>query len=112
MDPLTGNQAGAAHIIPHIGLDLITEIMPITPTATTYTTDRATTETTIETEDTNRTQGMTKESRTTKTGMITIRIETGLTTKNEIETGLTTEDNQTNINTTETSQRHKSSLNT
>ena len=47
---------------------------------TTHTTDRVTTETTIETEDTNKIQDMTKETRTTKTGMITIKTETGLTT--------------------------------
>ena len=69
---------------------------------TTHTTDRATTKTTIETEDTNKIQDMTKETRTTKTGMITIKTETGLTTG----------DDQTDTNTTETNQKLKSYLNT
>ena len=68
----------------------------------TRTTDKDTTGTTIETWDTNITQDMTKGTRTTKTGMITIKIETGLTTEGD----------QTNINTTETKQGHKSSTNT
>ena len=102
MDLSTDLQAGTAHIIPHIILDQITEITTVTPTAMTHTTDRATTGTTIETEDTNKIQDMTKETRTTKTGMKTIKIETGLTT----------EDDQTNINTTGISQRRKSSSNT
>ena len=68
----------------------------------THTADRATTETTIETEDTNIIQDMTKETRTTKTGMLTIKIEKGLTT----------EDDQINISTTGTNQKCKSSSNT
>ena len=67
-----------------------------------HTTDRVTTETTIETEDTSITQDMTKETKVTKTGMITIKIETRLTT----------EDDQINTSTTGTSQKHKSSSNT
>ena len=44
-----------------------------------HTTGRATTEITTETEVTNTTRDMNKETKTTKTGMITIKIETGLT---------------------------------
>ena len=66
-----------------------------------HTTDRATTEITTETEVTNTTQDTNKGTKITKTGMITIKIETGLT----IEEG------RTNTNTTETNTRHKSSSN-
>ena len=100
MDPSTGLQAGAVHITLHSIIDLITEITTAIPVVTT--TDKGTTETTIETEHTNKTQDMTKETRTTRAGMTTIKIETGLTT----------EDGQINTNTTETSQKHKSYLNT
>ena len=102
MDLLTGLQAGTVPITLHLILDQITEITTATPTAMTPTADRATTQTTIETEDTNIIQDMTKETRITKTGMITIKIETGLTT----------EDDLINTNTTGINQRHKSSLNT
>ena len=68
----------------------------------THTMDKDTTRTTIETGDTNITQDMIRETKTTKTGMITVMIEKGLTTEGD----------QTNINTTETNQRHKSSLKT
>ena len=102
MDLLTDLQAGTVHITPHLILDQIIEIITTTPTATTHTADKATTETTIETEDTNITQNTTKETRTTKIGMITIRIETGLTTEGD----------QTNINITGTNQKCKSSSNT
>ena len=102
MDLSTGLQAETVHTIHHTILDQITGIATTIPVVTTHTTDRPTTETTIETEDSNRTQDMTKETRTTKTGMITIKIETGSTT----------EDDQKNTNTTGTSQRHKSHSNT
>ena len=102
MDLSTDLQAGTAHLTPHIILDQITETTTATPAAMTRTTDKDTTGTTIETGDTNITQDMNRETKTTKTGMITIKIETGLKT----------EEDQTNINTTETNQRHKSSLNT
>ena len=102
MDLSTGLQAGTVLITLHLILDQITEITTAIPTTMIHTTDRATTETTIETEDTNITQDMTKETRITKTGMITIKIETGLTT----------EDDQINTSTIETSQKHKSSSNT
>ena len=96
-------QAETVHIIPHSILDQITEIITVTlTTVIAHTTDRVTTETTTGTEDTNKTQDMTKETRISKTGMITTRIETGLTT----------EDDQINTNITETSQEHKSSSNT
>ena len=57
-----------------------------------HTTDKATTETTAETEDTSNNRDMIREIKTTKTGMITTKIETGLTI----------EEDQTNTNTTET----------
>ena len=95
MDHLTELQAGTVHITLHLILDKITEITTVIPSATsTHTTDRAITETTIEIGDTNKIQDTTKETRTTKTGMITI----------ETQTGLTTGDDQTNINTTETTE--------
>ena len=52
MDLSTDHPAGTAHITRHSILDQITEITIAIPAATT--TDRATTETTIETEDTNK----------------------------------------------------------
>ena len=100
MDLSTDLQAGTAHLIPHIILDQITETTA-TPAAMTHTTDKDTTGTTIEIGDTNITQDINRETKTTKTGMITIKIETGSTTEGD----------QTNINITETNQRHKSSLN-
>ena len=66
-----------------------------------HTTDKDTTGTTIETEDINTTKDMNRETKTTRTGMIIIKIETGLTTGEDL----------TNINTTETNQKYKSSLN-
>ena len=85
----------------YIILDQITETT-VTPVAMTCTTDKDTIGTTIETEDTNTTQDMNRETKTTRTGTIIIKIETGLTTEGD----------QTNINTTEINQKHKSSLNT
>ena len=102
MDLSTGHQAETVHTIHHTILDQITGIATTIPVVTTHTINRATKETSIETEDSNRTQDATKGTRTTKTGMITIKIETGLTT----------EDDQTNTNTTGTSLRHKSHSNT
>ena len=103
MDLLTDLQVETVHIIPHSILDQITEITTATPTTATFQTpDNVTTETTIEAEDINKTQDTTKETKTTKTGMITIKIEIGLTT----------EDDQTNTNTIETNQEHRSSLST
>ena len=88
MDLLTDLQAGTAHLIPHIILDQITETT-VTTAAMTHTTDKDATGITIETEDTNITQDMNREIKTTRTGMIIIKIETGLTTEGD----------QTNINT-------------
>ena len=102
MDLLTDLPIEAVLITLCLILDQITEITTAIPTTTTHTTDKATTEITIETEATNRIQGTTKETRTTKTGMTITRIETGLTT----------EVDQINTNTTETSQKHRSSSNT
>ena len=62
-------------------------------------TDKATTETTAETEGTSNKQDMNREIKITKTGMITSRRETGLTI----------EEDQTNTNTTETNTKHRSS---
>ena len=99
MDLLTDLQAETTHLTPQIILDQVTET---TATLTmTHTTDRNTTETTIETEDTNTIQDMNREAKTTKTGMITIKIETGLTT----------EEDQTNTSITGTNLKHKSSSN-
>ena len=100
MDPLRDLQAGAVHITLHSILDQVSEVITATPVVTT--TDRDTTETTIETEHTKKTQDMTKEIKTTRIGMTTIRTDTGLTT----------EDDQINTNTTETNLRHKSHSNT
>ena len=101
MHLLTDLQARTAHLILHIILDQITKTTAI-PAAMIHMVDRDTTETTTETGDTNKTQDMTREIQNTKTGMITIRIETGSTT----------EEDPTNINITETNPRHKSFLNT
>ena len=64
----------------------------------THSTNRDTTETTIETGDTNITQDMNREAKTTKTDTMIIKTETGLTT----------EEDQTNISITETNPKHKS----
>ena len=91
------------HSTLHKILDLVTETTTtqVAMTHTTPTADKATTETTTGTEATSRTRDTSKEIRTTKTGMITTKIEIGLTTEGD----------QTNTNTTETNTRHKSSLN-
>ena len=101
MDLSTDLQAGTTHLIHHIILDQITETTA-SPAATTHTTDKDITGTTIEAGDTsttNTTLDMNRETKTTKTGVITIKIETGLTTGGD----------QTNT-ITGTNQRHKSSL--
>ena len=67
----------------------------------THTADRVTTEITTETEDTSNNQDTNREIKITRTGMKTIKIETGLTT----------EEDQTNTNTTETNKKHRSSSN-
>ena len=67
----------------------------------TGTTDRTTTETTVQTEVTGSNQGMNREIRTTQTGM----------TITKIETGLIPEEDQTNTNTAGTNTKLKSSLN-
>ena len=100
MDLLTDLQAETTPLTSQIILDPVTETTA-TPTTMTHTTDRDTTETTIETGDTNTTQDMNREAKTTKTGMITIKIETGLTTKED----------QTNTSITGTNPKHKSSSN-
>ena len=99
MDLLIDHQAETTHLTLHIILDQITETTA-TPVTMTCTTDKATTETTIETEATNTTRDMNRETKATKTGMITIKIEIGLTTEGD----------RTNTNITEINTRHKSSL--
>ena len=99
-DLLTDRQAEIIHLIPHKIPEQITETTATLVTMI-HTTDRATTEITTETEVTNTTQDTNKGTKITKTGMITIKIKTGLT----IEEG------RTNTNTTETNTRHKSSSN-
>ena len=97
MDPLTEHPAETIHTIHHTILDQISEIIADTQAAMKITkTGKVSTETTIEAEGTNRTQGMTRE----------MGFRTGMTTT-KIEIGLITEDNQTNINTTETSPEHR-----
>ena len=83
-------QVGTAHLILHIILDQTIETTA-TPAAMTHTIDRDSTGTTIEAGDTNTTKDTSREIKTTKTGMITIKIDTGLTTEGD----------QTNTNTTE-----------
>ena len=63
--------------------------------------DKASTETTAETEGTDNNRNTNREVRTTRTGMTTIKIEIGLTT----------EEDQTNTNTTEISTKHRLSSN-
>ena len=100
MDLLTDCQAETIHLTHHKVLDQITEAAA-TLVTTIHTTDKATTETTAETEVTNNNQDTNKETKITKTGMITIKIETGLTIEGD----------QTNTNITETNTKHKSFLN-
>ena len=89
MDPSTDllidHQAETTHLTLHTILDQITETTatPVIMTHTTLTTDKATTETTTGTEATNRTKDMNRKTKTTKTGMITIKIEIGLTTEGD-----------------------------
>ena len=78
MDLLIDPQAETAHLTHQIIPDQITETT-VTPVTMIHTTDRDTTETTTEIGDTNTTQDRYREIKTTKTGMITIKIETGLT---------------------------------
>ena len=98
MDPLTDLPATAetTHTTHHTILDQISEAIADTQATKTAKTDKASTKTTIETEGTRRTHGMTREMGS-RTGMTTTKIETGLTT----------EDDQTNTNITETNQRHR-----
>ena len=101
MDLSIDHQTETTHLTLHIILDQITEttVTPVTMTHTTCTTDKATTETTIGAEATNPTRDMNRETKTTKTGMITIKIEIGSTTEGD----------RPNTNTTEINTKHKSS---
>ena len=98
MDPSTDCQVEIIHLTHHKILDQITEVAA-TPVTMIHTTDKATTETTAETEGTSNNRDMNREIKITKTGMITTKIETGLTI----------EEDQTNTNTTETNTKHRSS---
>ena len=98
MDLSTDHQTEIIHLTHHKILDQITEVTA-TPATMIHKIDRASTETTAETEDTNNNQDMNREIKITKAGMITTKIETGLTI----------EEDQTNTHTIETSTRHRSS---
>ena len=100
MDLSTDHHTEIIHSTHHKILDQITEVTA-TPAAMIHKIDKASTETTAETEDTNNNQYTNREARPTRTGMTTIKIEIGLTT----------EQDQTNINTTDISTKHRSSLN-
>ena len=97
MDLSIDPQAETAHLTPQIIPDHITETT-VTPVTMIHTTDRDTTETTTEILDINTSQDTNREIKTTKTGMIITKIETGSTTEGD----------QTNTNTTETNPKHKS----
>ena len=84
-----------------IALHAPNSLVTATPATMIHTIDRATTETTAEMEDTNNNQDMNREIKITKTGVITIKIETGLTIEEDL----------TNTNTTETNTKHRSSSN-
>ena len=99
MDLSTDLQAEVVHITCHSILDQISETITITPEI--MTTDRDTTETTIETDHTNKTPDMTRGIRTNRTGLKTLRTDRGLTT----------EDDLINTNTTEINLKHKSHSN-
>ena len=104
MDPstdlMTDPQVETTPSTPQIILDLVTETTA-TPTTMTNTTGRDTIETTVETGNTNTIQDLNSEAKTIITGMITIKIEIGLTT----------EEDQTNTNITGTNPKHKLSSN-
>ena len=78
MDLSTDCQAEIIHLTHHKILDQFTEVAA-TPVTMIHTTDKATTETTAETGVTNNNRDMNKETKITKTGMTTIKIETGST---------------------------------
>ena len=82
MDLSIDLRAETAHLTHVIIPDQITEVT-VTPATKIPTTDRDTTETTTEIGDTNITQDMNKETKITKTGMITTKIETGSTTEGD-----------------------------
>ena len=98
MDPSTNLPAGTVHVIRHTILDRISETIADTQAAMKIIKiDKVSTGTTIETEGTNRTYGMTREMTGFRTGMTTTKIGTGLTI----------EDDQLNTNTTETNPEHR-----
>ena len=89
-----------ALLTPQIISDQVTGTT-VTPVEMIHTTDRDTTETTIEMGDTNTTQDVIRETNTTKSGVMTIKIKTGSTTGGD----------RTNTNTIEINPKHKSSSN-
>ena len=104
MDPgtvrSTDHHIETTHSIHHKILDQITGVIA-TPAMRIHKIDKASTETTAETEGSNNNRDMNRETKVTRTGMKIINIETGLTTGED----------QTNTNTTETSIKHRSSSN-
>ena len=95
---MTDHQAEIIHLTHHKILDQIKEVA-VTQVTMIPTTDKATTETTAETEGTSNNRDTNREIKITKTGMMTTKIETGWTI----------EEDQTNTNTTETNTKHRSS---
>ena len=94
---MTDHQTEAIHLTHHKILDLITEVTA-TPTVMIHAIDKASTGTTAETEVINNNQDTNREIKTTKTGMITTKIETGSTI----------EEDRTNTSTIET--QHKAQV--
>ena len=86
--------------IHHTALDQITEIT-VTPAVRTPRIDKDSTGTTPEIRDTNKHRDMSREIKTTSTGMIITKTETGLITEGD----------RTNTNTIETNIKHGSSSN-
>ena len=97
---MTGHHKETTHLIHHKILDQITEVT-VTPTMKIHKIDKASTETPAEIEGNSNNQDTNREIRTTRTGMRTTKIETGLTTGED----------QTNTNIIETITKHRSSLN-
>ena len=97
---MTGHHKETTHSIHHKNLDQITEVT-VTPTIKIHKMNNASTETTAEIEGISNNQDTNRENRTTRTGMRTTKIETGLATGED----------KTNTNIIETSTKHRSSSN-
>ena len=89
---LTGHHKETTRSIHHKLLDQITEVT-VTPTMKIHKINKASTETTAEIEGISNNQDTNRENRTTRTGMRTTKIETGLTT-GEDQTNTNIIDNQ------------------